>query len=328
MDVAAFCRQSRVLIVAGKGGVGKTTITASLASMASRAGLDVLVMELEGKSGLPAAFGHTDSFGYEEIVLCEAKGSGGSRTGAIRAMTLTPDDALYEYLGDHGLARVSRRLMSAGTLDVVATAAPGIRDILILGKVKQLERSGAADLILLDAPAAGHTLTFLTSAHGFLDAVRVGPIRVQAGDVIELLTDPKRCQVCLVTLAEETPVNEVVETAFKLEDQVGVSLGPVVVNAVYPRLEGLDSDPEALAGAGGLHPGEAEALRAAARFRSLRQDLQTDQIARLAESLPLPQLEVPLMFSPRLGPEEISVLADSLAVAVESLPEPAVGPAS
>ena len=84
---------------------------------------------------------------------------------------------------------------------------PGIKDILVLGKVKSLERSNNADLIILDAPAAGHAVTFLMSAHGLLDAVRVGPIRSQAQDVIELLTDASRCQILLVTLPEETPVN-------------------------------------------------------------------------------------------------------------------------
>ncbi|MGH7747069.1 MAG: ArsA-related P-loop ATPase, partial [Candidatus Dormibacteria bacterium] len=223
MDVAAFLRQSRVLIVAGKGGVGKTTVSAAVARMAANHGLSVLILELEGKAGLGTSFGRPEVLDYEEAVLVP----GHDGAGEIRARTLTPDDALLEYLSDHGLRRVSKRLVSSGTLDVVATAAPGIRDILVLGKVKQLERTEAADLIIVDAPAAGHTLTFLTSAQGFLDAVRVGPIRVQAGDVMELLTDPKRCQLLLVTLPEETPVNEVVETGFKLEDRVGVALAPI-----------------------------------------------------------------------------------------------------
>ena len=97
----------------------------------------------------------------------------------LRARTLTPDDALLEYLDDHGLRRISRRLSRSGALDVVATAVPGHEDILVLGKVKQLEQAGAADLIVLDAPAAGHAISFLLSARGLLDAVRVGPIRAR-----------------------------------------------------------------------------------------------------------------------------------------------------
>ena len=107
----------------------------------------------------------------------------------------------------------------------------------MLGKVKALERAEAADLILIDAPAAGHAIQFLLSPAGLLDAVRVGPVRAQAEDVIELLSDPARCRVLLVTLPEETPVNELVDTAYALEDRVGVKLGPVVVNAVPPALD-------------------------------------------------------------------------------------------
>src|SRR4051794_35247432 len=198
MDVVGFCSQTRLLIVAGKGGVGKTTVSAALARMAARAGLTTLIVEVEGKSGLPAAFGRRDPLTYDEVVL--AAGGGPDGAADVRARTLTPDDALIEYLRDHGMKRVSKRLASSGAIDVVATAVPGIKDILVLGKVKSLERSNSADLIILDAPAAGHAVTFLMSARGLLDAVRVGPIRSQAQDVMELLNDPARCQTLLVTL--------------------------------------------------------------------------------------------------------------------------------
>jgi anion-transporting ArsA/GET3 family ATPase len=190
VDPAGFCTQARVLIVAGKGGVGKTTVTAALARMAAQAGLTTLIVEVEGKSGLGAAFGRATALTYEEVTL--AGGGGPDGAADVRARTLTPDDALIEYLRDHGMKRVSKRLTSSGAIDVVATAVPGIKDILVLGKVKSLERSNDADLIILDAPAAGHAVTFLMSAHGLLDAVRVGPIRSQAQEVIELLTDASR----------------------------------------------------------------------------------------------------------------------------------------
>ena len=135
------------------------------------------------------------------------------------------------------MRRLSKRLVASGAIDVVATAAPGIKDIVLLGKIKQIERSGVVDLIVLDAPAAGHAVTFLMSARGLLDAVRVGPIRAQAEDVLELLSDGDRCQVLLVTLPEETPVNEVVETAYKLEDRVGIKLAPIVVNGLWTPLD-------------------------------------------------------------------------------------------
>ena len=173
MNVPAFCRKSRVLIVAGKGGVGKTTICAGLARTAAEAGLSVLVVELEGKEGLARAFGDFGPLEYEEVTLLDASVSKGH--GSVRGRCITPDDALLEYLADHGMKRFSKRLVSSGALDVVATAIPGIRDILVLGKVKQLERGDPADLILVDAPATGHVMTFLSSASGLLDAARSGP---------------------------------------------------------------------------------------------------------------------------------------------------------
>ena len=320
MDPAQFFAASRVVIVAGKGGVGKTTVSAALARAAALRGLSTLIIEVEGKSGLATLFGQPP-FDYEEVTL--SRGGGADGAADVTARTLTPDDALIEYLEDHGMSRVSRRLASSGAVDLVATAAPGIKDILILGKVKQLEQLGVADLIVLDAPAAGHAISFLRSARGLLDAVRVGPINAQARDVLELLTDPTRCQVVLVTLPEETPVNELVQTAFSLEDEVGVSLGPVVVNGLYPHIDGLDENPVAAAASAGaaLRTGEAEALAHAAAFRTHRTALQTEQVARLAELLPLPQLALPYLFDADLGPAELDVLAHELLARIGELPD-------
>jgi anion-transporting ArsA/GET3 family ATPase len=309
-----FCTQTRVLIVAGKGGVGKTTVTAAVARMAADAGLRCLIVEVEGRSGLGRLFNQPEELTYTETVLAE------SDSGAVLARTLTPDDALLEYLMDHGLRRVSKRLVSTGTLDVVATAVPGIKDILVLGKVKQLERAGAADLLVVDAPAAGHAVQFLASPRGLLDAVGVGPIRTQAADVAELLSDPARCQVMLVTLPEETPVNEVVDTAFQLEDRAGVKLAPVVVNGIYPRLD-LDGDPAELAAAARvrLDGPSLDRLRRAAAFRRHRQELQEAQIQRLTEALPLPQLHLPFLFTTDLAAGDVEALASALRRAVEKL---------
>jgi anion-transporting ArsA/GET3 family ATPase len=318
LDPAQFFAAARLLIVAGKGGVGKTTVSAALARAAALTGLSTLIVEVEGKSGIAALFGQPP-FDYQEATL--AAGGGPEAAGDVTARTLTPDDALIEYLQDHGMSRISRRLITTGALDVVATAAPGIKDILILGKVKQLEREGRFDLIVLDAPAAGHAISFLRSASGLLDAVRVGPIHSQARDVMDMLTDDARCQVVLVTLPEETPVNELVETAYSLEDEIGLQLGPVVVNGLYPHLDGLDADPVTAARQVGafLHEGEAEALSAAAAFRRHRMSLQQEQLERLAERLPLPQIRLPYVFSADLGRDHIELLARAFLTGVEEL---------
>lgn len=299
--------------------MGKTTVAAALAKAAARSGLTTLIVEVEGKSGLPALFGQS-TIGYDESTL--SPGGGPDGAADVRARALTPDDALLDYLSDHGLNRVSRRLVGSGALDLVATAAPGIRDILILGKVKQIEAAGAHDLIVLDAPAAGHAISFLRSAAGLLDAVSVGPIHTQAAEVLALLTDPARCQVMLVTLPEETPVNELVQTAYSLEEDVGISLAPVVVNGLYPDVLGLDADPMAAAAAAGVTvtPDLANSMAAAARFRSLRAELQTTQVSRLAQQLPLPQIHLPYQFTSDLAPHELDQLASALLAQIPGLP--------
>lgn len=324
MDPAQFFAASRVVIVAGKGGVGKTTVTAALARAAAKVGLTSLIVEVEGKSGLAACFGQSEALEYDERALWPGGGPEGE--GEVRARTVTPDRALLEYLEGHGMSRIARRLVSTGALDVVATAAPGIKDILVLGKVKQLDVAGDVDLVLVDAPAAGHAITFLRSASALVDAVKVGPINAQARDVLELLTDPARCQVVLVTLPEETPVNEVVQTAYSLEDQVGVKLGPVVVNGLYADRPGITTDPTEAAEAAGvsLRPGEAEVLGAAADFRRHRRQLQHEQLDRLAERLPLPRIELPFLFTTEIGPDELDQLAGATLAAFEHLAPDAV----
>jgi anion-transporting ArsA/GET3 family ATPase len=314
MEVAQFCSASHVVIVAGKGGVGKTTVTAALAVAAARAGSSVLIVEVEGKSGLPKMFG-AEAFAYDELEL----------EPGIRARFLTPDAALVDYLESHGMRRISKRLIASGALEVVATAVPGMKDILVLGKVKSLDESRAADLLIVDAPAAGHAISFLLSPRGLLDAVRVGPISKQASDVVALLSDPARCQVMLVTLPEETPVSEAIETAYAIEDRAGVALGPVIVNQCFAAL------PVGVSAAAGEVRSEAEAagrfvsdreahdLALAVEFRSVRHEVQREQIDRLRAELPLPTIELPFLFTPDIGRPQVDELADALTRGIELL---------
>ena len=264
--------------MAGKGGVGKTTVTAVLARAAIRSGLRVLVVELDGKPTL-------------ERLLPD-----------VEVQHISASAALAEYLQTHGLSRVSKRLATSGIIDVVATASPGIDDIVVLGKIKQLERSGTFDLVVVDGPAAGHAITFLLAAKGLLATVRGGPIATQATEVAEMLADPARCQVVLVTLPEATPVNEAIETAKALEDKVGVHLAPVVVNAVDdgPRLP-VES------------AAEGSPRRLAADFRNSRRALHADECARLGRELTLRQLHLPLLAGAVLDAEAIDRLADEWA---------------
>ncbi len=274
-------------MVAGKGGVGKTTVTAVIARAASDAGLRVLVVELDGKPALA------------QLVP------------DLEVMSISAPDALDEYLRDNGFARIATRLNRTGVIDMVGTAAPGIDDIVVLGKIKQLERSGEWDLVVVDGPAAGHAITFLTSAAGLADSVRSGPVRAQADGVLELLHDPQRCQVVLVTLAETTPVNEVIETAYALEDQVGVQLGPVVVNGVDLGV-GLPAASEMSSIVGDLDAATAVTLTDAADFRRSRREMERQELARLAEELPIPQIVLPARLVAGLVAADVTDLAAGL----------------
>ncbi len=170
MELAQFCSTSRVIIVAGKGGVGKTTVTATLAAAAARTGMSVLIVEVEGKSGLAAA---------------SAGRASGTRRPSSRTHVRGPDPdprcRTPRLSQNNGFKRISKRLVRSGALDVVADRRP--RDEghprPRQGQGARVER--AADLIIIDAPAAGHALTFLMSAQGLLDAVS-GRAGQQAGD--------------------------------------------------------------------------------------------------------------------------------------------------
>jgi len=276
---------TNLVIVAGKGGVGKTTVTAVLARAAAAAGRHVGVVELDGKSTLDDLLPDLD------------------------VHHLSAPELLEEYLFEHGFKRIAKRLVSTGVIDVIGTAAPGIDDLVVLGKIKQLELSGRYDLIVVDGPAAGHAITFLTAAPGLLDAVRGGPVRDQALGVQELLSDPDRTQVVLVTLPETTPVNELIETSFAVEERVGVRLGPIVVNQVEP----LDSLPDPTTVSFGRARVQVEAAIDAATFRRNRIAVHRAELDRLTQDVPIRQVRLRARSTASIGPDDIAALAEGLA---------------
>jgi len=276
---------TNLVIVAGKGGVGKTTVTAVLARAAADAGQRVLVVELDGKPTLDALLPD------------------------LEVQHLSAPDLLEEYLFEHGFKRIAKRLVSTGVIDVVGTAAPGIDDLVVLGKIKQLERSGRWDLVVVDGPAAGHAITFLTAATGLLDAARGGPVREQATAVQELLSDPERCQVVLVTLPETTPVNELIETSYAIEERVGVRLAPIVVNQVDPTTGLPDPDEVSF----GRARAQVDDAIAAAEFRRERTAEQRAELDRLTAEVPLRQVRLAARPTASLTSHDVAVLADGLA---------------
>lgn len=302
---------AQVRIVIGKGGVGKSTVTAALAVHYADFGLDVLIVELEGRPEISQAFDHAETLDYEPLCLYTS-----SLDARIDARRLTPDDALVEYLGEHGLGRFSKRLVSSGVLDIVASSIPGLRDVLVLGKVKQLANSGDYDVVLVDAPATGHAKTFLTSASGMMNVARSGLVRKQAQDVVDMLSDSERCQVLLVTLPEELPVSETIEAAFFIEDQASVSLGPVLCNCMEFASLALTTPARTAARevSERLEPEFERALDDAAAFQTERANLNQEQLDRLRQELPLPIFLLPRLPCAAIGMGETHQLAGLLTL--------------
>jgi len=290
--------------------VGKTTVGATVGIAAARAGLRTHIVELEGRSNLGLPFG-VDELRHRPTTLLEASGS----SGLLRGSRLTPDQALGDYLVDHGL-RIGGRLAKFSAIELVTTTAPGIRDLLTLGQSRSLEERSGDVLIVVAAPAAGHAISFLRAAAGMAASAPSGPIRDQADHALAMLGDPSRCRVMLVTLPEETPVTEMIETAFTIEDEVGVHLAPVVVNSVWPEIKGLE---RAAAETGKRESKARDNRRTAAAYRLARQQQQRSEIERLAAGLPPPQIELPFVFTTDLGRADLDMLAGALTSRVEEL---------
>lgn len=301
-------------MVAGKGGVGKTTVTAVLATAAADAGLRVLVVTLDGRPGLASLFGAGASAGstYEGDLV--ATGRGRSKTGSIRLRTLSAGEALQDYLATQGLARIAKRLVSTGVVDVVASAAPGIDDLLVLGKIKHLVGlagpNGPHDLVIADGPAAGHAISFLRSPSAMATTIRGGPLRSQAIEIDAMLRDESRSRVVLVTLPETTPVNELLETADSLTREVGVALAPVVVNG----LDRADDIEQIVAQGHAL----GDDFGDAARFRAARCAVHRREANRLVERLGTTPIQLPHLATAGLTARDVTKLASDLARQVSS----------
>jgi anion-transporting ArsA/GET3 family ATPase len=314
---------TKVLIVSGKGGVGKTTIAASLALAAARNGKKVCLVEIDQKGSLTKIFGR-DRVGYEPSEIFPG----------VWAISVVPEDALTEYLDvQYHMKHISKAFSGVHFIDYITTAAPGLKDILVLGKIWYLEQGRAGgrsrqdfDLIVVDAPAAGHMLTFLSAPLGLSDAVRIGPVRRQAEWLLEMLRDPQRTRVHLVTLAEEMPVSETLETAVALRSRLQIETGATFANQVYPEvftpseevlLKDIRSDgslEELLAEAGAqnlnLDPDDLDALIGYADFLSARMAIQTMHLEQLRAAASEPVMELPFLFAARVGLAELELLAD------------------
>jgi anion-transporting ArsA/GET3 family ATPase len=294
--------ERELVVITGKGGVGKTTIAAAIGLLAARRGLRTIVVEVGDQGRLPDLFDHPARQPGLETTLQER----------LWSISIDPDRALLEWLQALG-GRVSGRLLaSSGTFQYFAAAAPGAKELVSMVKIWELtqgrrwqRRAAGYDLVVLDAPATGNALGMLGSPHTFGAIARVGPVAGQAQRVRELLEDPERTAYVAVALASEMAVTEVLELQDGLRRQLGRSLATIILNGLLPqRFTAAELRRIAMLSANGDPLGEApagdgEALargpsRLAAAESALRQSaalaatavherarLQHNQLARL-----------------------------------------------
>lgn len=245
-------------VVTGKGGTGKSTVAASLALALAAEGRQVLLCEVEGRQGIARMF-DVDPLPYAERRIATGlagpgAGSTQGRPGTVHALHIDPEAALLEYLAlYYKLGRAGRALDRFGVIEFATTIAPGVRDVLLTGKVyeavqRNSRNKGAVqyDAVVLDAPPTGRITQFLNVSDELAGLAKVGPIRAQSDTMMTLFRSP-RTAVHLVTVLEEMPVQETADGIAQLRE-AGLPVGAVVVNQVRPQDVAPHDLADALAG--------------------------------------------------------------------------------
>ncbi|SFP65671.1 Anion-transporting ATPase, ArsA/GET3 family [Amycolatopsis arida] len=225
--------RARLHFVTGKGGTGKTTLTAALGLALARGGRRVLLIEVEGRQGFAQLF-DTEPLPYAEQRVAAAPGG-----GEVRALHVDVEAALLEYFDMfYNLGFAGRTLRRMGAIEFATTLAPGLRDVLLTGKIKEcVTRTDSDgryvyDAVVVDSPPTGRVVRFLDVTKALTDLAKTGPIRGQAEGVVRLLHSGETA-VHLVTLLEEMPIRETLEAVAEL-DGADLRPGCVLVNRVRP----------------------------------------------------------------------------------------------
>jgi len=212
--------------VTGKGGVGKTTTAAALAELAARTGRRTLVCEMDAKGALAAAF-DVSSLRFEPTEVADR----------LHAMEMNTEDSLREYLRLFvRIPFVGRIGPLARTFDFVADAAPGVKEILAVGKLCYEVRERHYDLVIVDAEASGHIVAQIGAPRAIRQLVQVGLVRDQTNWMIDILDDPAQTGLVIVTTPEEMPVTETLELVDRVGADTGVDIAAVFANRVLPAL--------------------------------------------------------------------------------------------
>ena len=307
--------QVRLHVVTGKGGTGKSTVAAALALALATSGRNVLLCEVEGRQGIARMF-DVDPLPYEETRISKGAPDATGRAGQVNALHIDPESALLEYLAMYyKLGRAGKALDKFGVIDFATTIAPGVRDVLLTGKVyeavqrprrseKGRDRAITYDAVVLDAPPTGRICQFLGVNSELAGLAKVGPVKSQADKVMELLRSP-RTAVHLVTILEEMPVQETSDGIAQLRE-AGLPVGGIVVNLVRPQALGPGAlahvregavDPTGVASdltraMVDVNAGLVGSLLDEARDHAVRRQLEDEQRALVAAEA-LPTYELP-----------------------------------
>jgi len=222
----------RLLIVSGKGGVGKSTLCAALGLSAAGFGKRVLIVEMDEKERISRLFGSPE-VGYDGAFVYDD----------IYVRNLQPMFAMDEFVRTQvTMKRIANQIIGSQIYRYFVAAAPGLKEFVTLGKITLLEeekirgRKSKYDLIIVDAPATGHGIAFLRVPFAAADTLNVGWVRKQADRIINLITDPKKTMLNIVTLPEEMPVNETMEMTESVRDLLGIPIGHIIINSVFPQI--------------------------------------------------------------------------------------------
>jgi anion-transporting ArsA/GET3 family ATPase len=300
----------RLVFVTGKGGVGKTSVAAALAHLAARRGRRTLVCEMDAKGSLATAF-DVSSLAFEPREV----------EPGLFAMSMNTEDSLREYLRLFvKVPFIGKIGPLARTFDFVADAAPGVKEILAVGKLCYEVRERHYDLVVVDAEASGHIVAQIGAPQVIRDLVHVGLVREQTEWMLDLLHDPEITGVAIVTTPEEMPVSETLDLVDRLRDETGVTPTTLVANRVLPALFDrrqsevvgrLDDARSLLVDAVGAG---ADAVLDAAQITEARRAIGAGHLARLqAEASHLPMLIVPELFTRSTGRRVVTLVADALA---------------
>jgi anion-transporting ArsA/GET3 family ATPase len=312
VDPVSGLLDKRLVVVTGKGGVGKTTVSAALGLAAARSGRRTIVAEVSEQERLAALFGRR-ALGHREGRLADG----------LRGISIDPRRAKEEWLR-HQLksSALAGLLGSSRIFQYLTAAAPGVDELVTIGKVwdlAQIERRVGGtrpyDLAIVDAPATGHGVAMLRAPRTFAQIARVGPIAKQANQIHAFLADPATTGVVAVALPEEMPVNETIDLRAALRSEMGMQLDRVVVNALLP--DRFDADEASrLAALDGRLSDAARAAVAAALSEHGRAEEQREELERLRTALDVPVSTLPFLFEPDLGKAQMEELARRLEATV------------